>query len=312
MDEKIENGGKALLKKKPVDKDKIFYWLFLAFPLLQFCIFYIGVNLNSFSLSFKQFDADKGFVKAQDFWQNFKRIWAELTDSSLLRDALANSLTVWIFSTLFGTVIAVIFSYYIYKKRIMSGSFRFVLFLPSVLPAVLMAVMFMFFMDETIPVLIGQFTGNQPDPIMATPTVRFVMTVFYTVWIGFGTQVLLYTGSMEQIDPSVIEAGELDGTTPMTELLYVVFPAILPTIETFLVAGVAAIFTNQANLYNFFGTDSAPEDYTIGYYLFILVNKSDFGTEYYPYASALGLACTALALPLTYAMKKLLAKVRGE
>ncbi len=310
----FENRGQRnTLKQRKVDKDLIFYCIFLAFPLLQFCIFYIGVNLNSFSLAFKKYDVMKDqYNLAEPLFSNFTRMWTELTKTSLLADALKNSLIVWLFSTLFGTAIAFIFSYYIYKKRLMGKAFRFVLFLPTVLPSVLMVIMFKFFANEAIPLVWAELTGEAIDAIMDIPDVRFPVIVFYSVWIGFGTQVLLYTGTMEQISPSVIEAGDLDGTTPLTEIWYIVLPEILPTLETFLIAGVATIFTNQANLYSFYVTRAQPKDYTIGYYLFYLVNNSDFGLLEYPYASALGLVCTAIALPLTYGIKKLLSKVRGD
>jgi hypothetical protein len=68
------------------------------------------------------------------------------------------------------------------------------------------------------------------------------------------------------------------------------------------------LFSNQANLYAFFG-DSRYVDYgnfTIGYYLFDLVNKAGNGKTMYTYASALGIICTMIAFPLTLGVRKLL------
>ena len=88
----------------------------------------------------------------------------------------------------------------------------------------------------------------------------------------------------------------------------------MPTISTFLVANVAMLFSNQANLYAFFG-DSRRVDYknfTIGYYLFDLVNKAGNGKTMYTYASALGIVCTLIAFPLTMLARKLLNAVGDE
>ena len=51
-------------RKKRVDKaDLIFIIIMLLIPTLQFAIFYIGTNLNSFALSFKNYDKlGGGFV----------------------------------------------------------------------------------------------------------------------------------------------------------------------------------------------------------------------------------------------------------
>ncbi len=307
MNSGIAGGNRGVRKRRAVDKDLVFCCLFLVFPVLQFCIFYIVVNINSFTLAFRKYDVLENAYRFAK-WDNFARVWQELTETSLLAKALVNSLIVWFFSVAVGTIFAVVFSYYIYKKRPLGKTYRFILFLPTVLPAILLVIMFKFFMNEAVPVVWTAITGEKLGPILSVPTVRFVMIVFYTVWIGFGSQVLLYTGSMEQISPSVIEAGKLDGASPLTELRKLVLPEVLPTIETFLIAGIATIFTNQANLYSFYGVSAQPDDYTIGYYLFYLVNNSDFGVQEYPYASALGLCCTALALPLTFGAKKLIGK----
>jgi ABC-type sugar transport system permease subunit len=87
---------------------------------------------------------------------------------------------------------------------------------------------------------------------------------------------------------------------------------ILPTVSTFVVANVATLFTNQANLYAFFGESVSYKNYTIGYYLFVLVNKVENGKTMYTYASALGIVCTLIAFPLTMLVRKLLNAVGGD
>ena len=44
------------IKKKRFDKKLLFYIGLLALPLLQFCIFYVYVNFNSFVLAVKRYD----------------------------------------------------------------------------------------------------------------------------------------------------------------------------------------------------------------------------------------------------------------
>lgn len=287
-------------KPKKNHSKLIFYILLMAFPVLQFCVFYIGVNLQSILLAFQKYDGLNSvfYVNWSDLWINFKQIFADI---DLLWTCLKNSLVVWLFTTFVGTVGAVLFSYYIFKRKKVGKFFKFVLFIPSILPAILMSSVFQNFCNEILPFFLH--TDRLMSLAKTDPQLLFAMSVFYTIWIGFGTQVLLYTGAMEQVSVSVLEAGKLDGVSPMRELWNVILPQIMPTIGTFLVAGVAGIFINQANLYNFFG-DSAPADIqTIGYYLFKMTQQN--GAEhYYPYLSALGLCCTVLAVPPTFLMRK--------
>ncbi len=287
-------------QRKKISPKLVFYIALMALPVLQFCVFYIGVNFQSLLLAFQKYDTlnSEFFVEWDNLWQNFKQIFKDI---DILWTCLKNSLVVWLFSSVIGTVGAVLFSYYIFKRKKIGKIFKFVLFIPSILPAVLLSSVFQNFTNEILPYIIG--TGKLMSLAKTQPQTLFVMSVFYSVWIGFGTQVLLYTGSMEQVSVSVLEAGKLDGVSPMRELWSIILPQVMPTIGTFLIAGIAGIFISQANLYNFFGGNAPAEIQTIGYYLFKMT--LGVGAEAnYPYLSALGLCCTVLAVPPTLLLRK--------
>ena len=202
------------------------------------------------------------------------------------------------------------FSYYIYKKWFASKVFKFFLFLPSVLPSILLVIMFKFFANEAIPGYASEVFGAVVSPLLVAKDTLLPTVFFFNIWASFGGQILIYTGTMDQISPEIIEAGQVDGVKPLQEFFFLVIPMILPTIATFLIASVAGLFTNQAALFSFFGDSSnvAYENFTMGYYLFDLVNKSGNGKSMYGYASLLGLACTFDAFPLMVLLRKVLSK----
>ena len=294
----LGNGKYRKARRKKTDWGAlIFYLCLIILPLVQFGIFYIGVNFNVILLSFKSYDTVNGTYSWT--FANFTRVWSELTSTSILRDALFNSLIVWFFVVLVGTTIAVLFSYYIYKKKLFAKTFKFILFLPSVVPSILLVMIYKYFVQEGLVTYLNDIFGTNMLGLLVDSSTRFPTVLFYCVWIGFGSQVLLYTGAMEQISPEVNDALKVDGCGPFRELIHIVVPACLPTISTFLISGIATVFTNQANLWSFFGAKAEYADWTIGYYLFRLVNDPSLGLSEYPYASALGLCCTVIALPLT-------------
>lgn len=294
-----------LNEKKKVNPKLIFYIIMMAFPILQFLIFYIGVNFQSILFAFQKYENGTFYFDTKDLFVNFARIWDELTGAKNLWIALKNTILVWFFTSFLGTVIAVFFSYYIFKHQESGRFFRFILFIPSVLPSILLSIVFRLFVNDVLPIAFN--TSDLLDAINPS----FSTILFYTVWIGFGTQVLLYTGSMEQVSTSVIEAGEIDGATPMVELFQIILPEVIPTIGTFLISGIAGAFINQANLFNFFGHGARPEIRTIGYYMFMMVTKNvslGYGEAHYAYASALGLCCTLIAVPPTLLLRKVFAR----
>lgn len=293
--------GKTRLKK-PFDRRKIFYYSLMALPLLQFCIFYIGVNLQSIFLAFQTYE-NSSFHFASDLLVNFKKVIQYCTEYNTISVAARNSVILWFFTSVCGTALAIFFSYYIFKRKRVGRFFRFVLFLPSILPAILLATMFKLFTADVLPVALGW------EKLLETTNQSLKMTavIGYTIWIGFGTQVLLYSNAMEQISPSVIEAAEIDGAKPLTEFIKIILPDVMPTVTTFLLAAIAGAFINQANLYSFYGESASSDVFTLGYYMFILVqnnSKLGYGRSYYPFASAIGLCCTVIAIPLTILFRK--------
>ena len=299
--------GNNLLKRKKgkkTDGELIFCLLMIALPVIQFIVFYIIVNFNSFLLAFRRFNGDMADVKYSFAgWDNFKTFWIDLTQTTNMRSAIKNSLTTWFFTSVVGITIAVIVSYFIFKKGWLASGFKLVLFLPSILPAILLVAIFQIFVDTIIP----EVLNVNPLFVLGEGT-AFPAALFFTVWFSFGTQVLLYCGSMAQISPSVLEAAKIDGVSPIIELWKLVIPEILPAISTFLIAGIATIFTNQANLFGFHSTYALEYEgeATLGYWMYAMTQKSE---QNYPYVSTVGLCCTAIALPLTFLVKKALAKL---
>lgn len=281
----------------------IFYSALIALPLLQIVIFYFYVNYNSVALAFKSYSFEDGFY--WDFDANFPKFWLEVKSLKLLR-AFKNSLIIWLFTTVLGTFLAIVFAYYIYKKWMFGKTFKFFLFLPSVLPSILLVGIYKFFVNDAIPEYAKLF-GATIKPLLSHGDALFPTVVFYNVWICFGSQLLIYTGAMDQISPEIIEAGQVDGVTPIREFFSIVVPMILPAVSTFIIANVATLFTNQANQFAFFGGDAKlqPSDYTLGYYLFSLVGERA-ALSNFPYASLLGVLCTLIAFPLTVLARRLL------
>ena len=275
--------------------DLIFCLLLLAIPMIQFAIFYIGVNINSFVMVFQKYEIiDMETMKGGFVSNGFNNFSAMVQQMSTDRfdTAVSNSLTSFIFITLVGITLSLVFSLYIYKKLPGAGVFRVLLFAPSILSAVVMVTMFKYFAEFAIPELFDLKSG-----LLGNAETKLGTIIFYNVWIGFGTQVLMYSGAMSGIDNSVMEAARLDGASPVREFFSIILPLIFPTVQTFLVAGVETLVTNQINLVAFDGLWAKPQNMTIGYYLF---SKAEAATNYeLPVLATFGVCLTLIAAPLT-------------
>ena len=95
----------------------IFYCLGLALPLLQFAVFYIYINFNSFLLAFQKYDYDKQAYLMNGI-NNFKDLFYDFKTDPTFLFSTKNSLYIFFVGFIFGTIGAIFFSYYIFKKRI--------------------------------------------------------------------------------------------------------------------------------------------------------------------------------------------------
>ncbi len=305
----------GLSRKKT--KDLIFCILLIALPVLQYCVFYIYVNLNSLLLSFKEYQVtEMGYVyawKKANVFSNFKTAIDNIF-STALGPAVKNSLTLFVFIVFFQTPFALIFSYYIIKKYPGSAVFRVILFLPTVIASVVLSTMFSLIADNIIPELVNILYGRPEDfdvtkyQLLANVDTRFGALLGFSMFTGFGVNVLMYSGSMSGVSADLFEAARLDGVGDFGEFIYVILPSIWNTLVTFLTTSVAAIFTNQMHIFDLYGENASPAIYTLGYYLYSNTVAGNEKFALYPYLSALGLLFTVVAAPLALGVKCLLEK----
>ena len=291
-------------KSKIAKGDLLFYISIVALPLLQFCIFYIGVNFNSFFLSFQNIDATTGEVSFVGL-DNFIKLFKDIGMLPEFKYAIQNSLIYFCINLLITIPIGLLFAYYIFKKRLFHGFFHVVLFLPSIICAMVTVIMYRYFVELFIPNIINKLFGTKIINLFTNN--KLISVYIYNLFMGFGVSVLMYLGAMNGISEDVFEAAKLDGCSPMREFICIVLPQIFPTLSVFLVTSVAAIFTNQMNLFTFFDKDLDPMNYSMGYYLY--KNVLYGGETKYPYLAALGLCITAIIAPITLLLRQFFNKV---
>lgn len=282
----------------------IFYCVMAAFPLLQFAVFYIGVNFNSLLLAFRKYDALNGIYTWVGF-ANLKNALNDFLHSYVLKTAMKNSITAYFASLILGLPISLFFSYYIYKKFFLHSFYKIVLFLPSILSAVAISLIFYYFAEQAIPQYADRLFKVKMKGLLSNPETAFITLILFSNFM-VSTSVLMYTGAMGAISESVVEAAQLDGITPFKEFLQITLPSIYPTFVTFQVVGIATVFTNQLNIYTLMGSSAEIDLYTLGYYLFRETNHG--GLTKYPYLSSMGVLMTMVAFPATMLLKYALEK----
>ena len=300
-------------KRKILDKDdKILYIVLMAWPILQFAIFYICVNFNSILLSFEKIDMAaspaKTYFSLGYFVDNLKTFFSRV---NIVGDEfgkmLSTSLAACGISIVVSIPLQLLFSYYIGRKFIGSGFFRVLLFMPSIISTIVITPLFKYFVSDALPVMLSDWFGiKMSGDLLYNANTIFPTIMFFNIWLGFGTSVLMYSNVVGEISPETIDAAKIDGASPLREFLHVVMPAVYPTMTVFVVTTVAGVFTNQIGLLDFYGTNSSVT--TIGYVLYVMTETSSANLADYPSLSAFAVLLTIVTIPLTLLVKYLMEK----
>ena len=293
-------------------KRLIFSLLMVALPILQFLIFYIYVNFNSILMAFQEYSTNPdglGYIVTFAGLKNFKDA-ASVLFSEYGANMIKNSLILYACNLIIVMGLALVFSYYVAKKFMASGFFRVMLYVPHIVSSVVLALLYRYVVTDIYGVLTLKMTGELPiGGLLDGPDTQFITVLIYNIWVGFGTNVMLFTNAMSGINSSVIESAELDGVNIVQEFFYIYIPMIFPTFITFIVTGMAGLFTNQMNMYTFFGTRGSYFD-VLGFYLYREAQGAAVaGTNIsYSMLAAMGLMITCVIAPITLIVRKLLEK----
>ncbi len=289
------------------------YVSLMALPMLQFILFYVVVNINSFKLAFSDIRVENRVTKNYGFtFDNFKEQF-QFFFSARCWEYLKISLWGYFSHLIVGVPLGLMFAYYIYKRRFGSGFFRVLLFVPSIVPAIVMCTIYGTFVNNALPELLKQTFNLSERPggsgFLADSNTTLVTLLFYNVLVGFGTSVLMYSNKMSSIDPSISEAARLDGAGALQEFFHVTLPMTYSTLSIFLVTAVANLFINQFNTFSFWGWTKTVDGFVpLGYYLFKGASDAINSENLFAEMSALGLVLTCIAIPLTFTLRYLLRK----
>lgn len=292
------------IKKKTIQK-YIFILSIIILPVTQFCIFYVGVKINSVLMAFQTYENGKFIFNAG--FSNFSQFASDIFKDDVMITCVKNSAIQYAVQLFISMPLAIFVAFFIWKDMPCSGFFKVVL----MLPAMISGMVFVLIIKNLVHIGGPRITGN--DIFANVFREEFSAILIYDMWIGFAGNLVLYLGAMSSVSVDVVEYGKIDGVNTLQELVHIVIPAIWPTITTFLVVGVAGFFTNMGSRYSFFEypLQNVPKkNWSLGFYFFCYADAgaTTGGSTMYPYFSAGGLVFTAIATPITLFAKNALEK----
>lgn len=292
-------------RKRSLGRD-LFIIALIAWPLIQFIVFWAYVNFDTIIMSFQKLDYGSGrevFVGLD----NYRWVWRELTTdmTPTLRNSIVNSVLLFVSNNFVLLPLSILFAYILQKKVPGSSAFRVIFFLPNIISIVVLTMAFRFMFDSSFGPIndllkaIGLEKLIPANGWLGDKKTAMPMVLVYCLWAGIGYNVVLLSGSMNRIPQEIYEAGKIDGIGMWRELTQVVVPMISGTITTLFVSGVSVIFT--LFLQPMLLTGGGPYDglsSTIAYFIVGRVNANDLY-----HAAATGMVFTVIGIPLIQLVK---------
>ena len=258
----------------------------IAFPV----IYTVWLSFQSFSSTGKQSFVGLGnyahLISDNEFWHG---LWVTLA-LYLLSLVLQLVFGVWLALVLF------------HAKRL-PGFVRSLFISPFMMPPVVAGMMWLVILDPSIGAANYILTslGLPPSDWLASPTWVIPTVAVIDTWQWAPFVALIVLGGLQSLPPSVYEAAQIDGASPLKTFRRITLPLLLPTIVT-------AIILRSVDLLRFFDviyitTQGGPGDAsdTLNIYGFRV------GFEYFNigYASTLMLTLTAIVFGAVLAFNRL-------
>ncbi|MFD4759780.1 carbohydrate ABC transporter permease [Streptomyces sp. NPDC058439] len=264
-------------------------WLFLVPALLVFGLFAWWPIVRSLLLSFQKTNLVEPAV-----WvglDNFRTLF----DDPLLGTAVGNTLFFVGLGLLIGFPAPLILAAIMSTVRRVAGVYRFLVYLPVVIPPVVAILLWKWFYDPGSGLfnnVLGK-VGLGPYSWLESSDSAMLSLVLEATWAGMGGAVLIYLAAMVGIPGELYEAAEVDGAGIWRRIWHVMLPQLRSVIGLLLL--VQLINTVQVFTEPYVFTGGGPENSTLT--VLLLIFRYAFQDGEYGQAAALSfLMVLALAL----------------
>jgi len=279
-------------KKKSFIKSNIHGWLFASPWIIGFLAFFAFPLIASIYFSFTTYS----ILKPGDFVgvQNYK----ELMQDDLFWKSIYNTIYFTIFyvplSIIFGVALAMMLNMKVKGMAI----YRTIFFLPTLVPHVALAVLWMWLLNPGFGLINGmlEIIGIQGPNWLGSETWSKPSLVLMSLW-GIGQAVIIYLAGLGDIPNELYEAAEVDGANWWQKTRNVTIPLLTPVIFFNLVMGAIGAFQQFTLPYTMTQGQGTPANSLTFYVMYLYDNA--FKYFQMGYASAMAWILFIIIMSLT-------------
>ncbi|MCU7367738.1 sugar ABC transporter permease [Pantoea stewartii] len=271
-------------------------FLYLLPAVLVYGLFLLLPLLASLGISFTEWDGISMPVFAGV--ANYLRMFSD----PVFWIALGNNAILMLFYTLLPISVGLLLCSFLYETRNNTerSVLRILFFLPYIMPMAVLGVVWrwlynpafgpidQFLRAVCLPQLAMSWLG---DFTWALPAVGMVAT-----WYFFGFCLVLFMAGLQRMDPSLLEAADLDGSSRRRKFMRITLPGLRPELRIALLLTVIASLKAFDLVYVM--TQGGPGTSTMVTNIFMY--KQGFDLHYFGYASSVAVFSMVIVLGINY------------
>jgi multiple sugar transport system permease protein len=258
-------------------------YLFLSPWLFGILAFWLIPIIASFLLSMSEWE-----IIRDRHWVGLQNYWEMLFDDRTFWVSIRVTLKYMVLSVPLYLVCGLLLSLLLNLKIRGINLFRTILFLPSVLSGVAVAVLWVALLNPDVGAVNTVLRGlgmDDPPRWLQSPTWAVPSVVLVGLW-GIGGGAIIYLSGLQNIGPQLYEAALLDGAGAWQRFRYVTLPMLTPTLLFVLITGLIDAFQVFDIAYVLSQGGQGGLGDSLQFYLINLWNEA-FVNGRYGYASAL-------------------------
>ena len=312
---------KKIAKYSEFEKKKFpFVYLFIAFPVIQFLVFWVYVNFSSITLAFRD---GEGVFTLDNFEMVFRALKAP-QDYNLglnLWETMKRSLFLWGLDFFILFPIGVTTTYILYRRIAGHYVFRICYIIPSLMGAVMWTQLICYLVqyNGAITELVRVLGIDLPrladkNGLFGAAETAFPTIVAIKIVMGLVGNNAVLTGAFSRVPDEIYESADLDGAGFWTTYVRIAVPCVWSTIATLMTFSLCSFITADYNIFLFTGGNGNNDTATVGFMLYrITLNISQSATtSYYGYPAALGVFFTVITLPVVLIGRRVIEKVYAD
>lgn len=296
------------IRSKKLSKH-LFCAAMLAYPLIQFLIFYLYAGLDNILLGFKTYNSttqQQEYLPITKIFDNYKLFILDLFKMKNVGGYFKTGAFFYFITFIICTPMSFIFAFLIVKKMPFSGAAYIILYLPSIISSMVVVMFFKYFVDRAVPAWIFQITGKEIPLLLNTEPYNYWLMLGYAIFTGMPGGIIINVNTIARIPPELIESGRIDGLTLLGEFVHITLPLIYTLISVGLYGMFLGFFQYTGPLYALWAADAPENVRTFGYYLQTMVIGAKSSPAMYGYTTAGSILLGVVSIPIVLVTRKVL------